>query len=220
MPELTPETVALIGARWVLFLFALTVHEAAHAWMAKMGGDSTAEFEGRLSLNPLVHIDPLGTVLLPLMSAVTGWPLLGWARPVPVREENLRHSSYWMWIALAGPLSNLLLMVWMLMAIYVVALVTGNPTAWMESPLTVYFLAINLILIVFNMIPVPPLDGSRVFFHLFVRGRTAMFGFWRGMEQYGFYVLLLVIFIPPLRDAIFLPYAMWAIGHMWALVPM
>lgn len=150
------------------FLFALCFHEYAHGWVAKLKGDNTAEMMGRLTLNPLVHMDVVGTLVLPLISIFSissGGPsfFFGWAKPVPVSARNLKNVRNDMfWIALAGPLSNLLLA---LIAAFVYVLVitrVAPDTQDMIKKLFVSFLITNASLAVFNMIPLHPLDGGKV----------------------------------------------------------
>jgi Zn-dependent protease len=206
----------LILAHWAILVFALTVHEAAHAWMALEGGDDLAQREGRLTLNPVVHMDPIGTVLLPLMSLASGhMGFLFWAKPVPFREEALKHSSYYLWIALAGPASNVALAVWGAFACRA-ALLLGAP--WSSLELLFYFVSINVFLAVFNMIPLPPLDGSKIFFHLFVRRNPRMHGFWDFIETYGLYILIACVFIHPVRRATLNPLFEWAYTQTRAFI--
>lgn len=154
-----------LGMIYIPMLLALCVHEAAHALMAKWRGDNTAERLGRLTLNPAAHIDPMGTVVLPLSLMALNVPVFfGWAKPVPFDPRNLsnpRVDSFW--IALAGPLSNVLLA---LLGTVILALTVRvfalpiDPQAM--QTFIVYFIMINLFLAVFNMIPVHPLDGGKV----------------------------------------------------------
>ncbi len=142
------------------FLFALCFHEYAHGWVARRKGDNTAEVMGRLTMNPLSHADPLGTVVLPIAALATGLPFFGWAKPVPVNERNLKHPRNDMfWVALAGPLSNILLG-----SVAVLGLVFADrygATGGLKELLKM-FLIINLFLAVFNLIPLHPLDGGKV----------------------------------------------------------
>ena len=172
-------------------LLALTVHEAAHAWAAFQLGDPTAKLQGRLSLNPAVHIDPIGTVMLPLLAFATGAPIIGWAKPVPVDGRYLKHFRRdFMWIALAGPISNLLLAILaslLLRALPHLPLSVGSIAV--VEPLFEFasrFFFINVLLACFNMIPVPPLDGSNVVAAL-LPPRLAYQ--WDQVRQYGIFIL-------------------------------
>lgn len=153
-----------IGLFFGPFLFALCFHEFAHGFVAKMKGDRTAEQMGRLSLNPMAHIDLVGTVIFPLISIATGLPLFGWAKPVPVNPRNFSNPRNDMfWVALAGPLSNILLFVVGLF----VAMMLQKSGMSAENLNTVnlmlkMFLLLNLYLAFFNLIPVHPLDGGKV----------------------------------------------------------
>ena len=144
-------------------LFAITLHEVSHGWVARLYGDRTAESLGRLSLNPFRHIDPIGTVLVPAISLFIGGIVFGWAKPVPVVTSNLRNPRADMAkVAIAGPLSNLVMaLLWGL-----VLRLALNPQQGSMGELILYMaaagVAINLILMVLNLFPLPPLDGSRV----------------------------------------------------------
>ena len=146
-------------------LLAITLHEVAHGWAALLCGDATAKAQGRLSLNPLRHIDPIGTVLVPALMALLGGFIFGWAKPVPVNYGRLRQPKRDMaLVALAGPLSNLLMALgWALAALVGQALHGGLP--WLGVPLLamgVVGVSVNVMLGVLNLVPIPPLDGSRV----------------------------------------------------------
>ena len=151
---------------WALpVLFAVTLHEVAHGWAAKKLGDDTADSEGRLSLNPLKHVDPFGTVILPLVLVALGGFVFGWAKPVPVNWNNLRHPKRDMGIvALAGPMANLAMIIaWAL--IFKIASFTEGSVPWLVEPLMYMSAAgiqINAMLMVLNLLPIPPLDGSRI----------------------------------------------------------
>ncbi|MBM3561084.1 MAG: site-2 protease family protein [Alphaproteobacteria bacterium] len=174
---------------FTVLLFSLTVHEAAHAWSAWKLGDPTARDQGRVSLNPAVHIDPIGTVVFPLLAMITSAPVLGWARPVPV---DLRRLMHWrrdhMLIAAAGPVSNLLLAV--LAAGVLKVLPAAAPGGFsLVEPVTVMCQAavmLNIILAAFNFVPVPPLDGGNVLRGL-LRGRPAHL--FDRVQPYGFFLL-------------------------------
>jgi Zn-dependent protease len=153
-------------AIWALpVLFAITVHEVAHGWVAKKLGDPTAMMLGRLTLNPLKHIDPIGTVLVPLGLVLMGGFIFGWAKPVPVTWDNLKNPKRDMaLVALAGPLANLVMAFgWAL--IMKVGFMLGDDFSWLAWPL-IYMggagIAINGVLMLLNLLPVPPLDGGRV----------------------------------------------------------
>ncbi len=179
-----------------VFLFSLTLHEFAHALAAKWGGDMTATYKGRLTLNPIPHIDPIGTVALPLMSALSGVPLIGWAKPVPVNDLRLRHSRWTVWVSLAGPISNLLLVAIaaiILKVVFAFNLLGGGPVtpgfgsaAGAILLVGIMFIMVNTGLAIFNMLPIPPLDGSHVFHYFFVRRNPRMWKVWEFMHLYGF----------------------------------
>lgn len=145
------------------FLFALCFHEFAHGWVARRKGDNTAHIMGRLTMNPIAHIDPVGTLMLPIMSIMTGLPGIGWAKPVPVDARNLKRPRQDMfWIALAGPMSNVLLAI-----VGALIFATARVFAFIEpesaiTTLLIVFIQINFLLAIFNLIPVHPLDGGKI----------------------------------------------------------
>lgn len=171
-----------------VLLISLTIHEAAHAWTADKLGDPTARMLGRVSLNPLVHIDWIGTVLLPLIAIYSGLPLIGWAKPVPVNTRNLREPRRdFMFIAAAGPISNLLqAVVW---AIALRMLSVNADHVALDFLRSAVF--INLLLAFFNLIPVPPLDGGNVMLGLLPPRLAVPYS---QLRQYGFLVLYALMF--------------------------
>jgi len=177
---------------WVVpVIFAITVHEVAHGWVAKQYGDNTAWMLGRLTLNPLKHIDPVGTILVPgLMLAFTGF-VFGWAKPVPVNIRNLRNPKHDMAIvALAGPVANLLMaLVW---ALFIRVALLINMTEFSVPMIYVGIagIMINLVLGLLNLLPIPPLDGSRILSWA-LPGRWGYY--YNQFEQYGFYLLVLLL---------------------------
>ncbi len=148
-------------------LFAITLHEVAHGWIALKLGDKTALMLGRLTINPLKHIDPLGTVLIPTVLFFLGGFIFGWAKPVPVTRANLRNPKRDMaFVAIAGPIANLLMAIfWAVVAKIGILISDGDPTAGLDWVL-IYMgqagMIINLVLMLLNLIPIPPLDGSRI----------------------------------------------------------
>jgi Zn-dependent protease len=155
--------------QYLPFLFALCFHEYAHGWVARLRGDRTAEIMGRLTLNPAAHADLLGTVILPLVGFVSGASLIGWAKPVPVDERNLKNPKTDMfWVALAGPLANLLLALIGAIGLGLfLRMIQSNVLADGEGMSQIFdvfkiFIGINIVLAIFNLLPVHPLDGAKV----------------------------------------------------------
>jgi Zn-dependent protease len=198
---------AQIFIAMIVLLFSLTVHEMAHAWSADYLGDPTARLLGRVSLNPIVHADPIGTVLFPLIAMISGAPLLGWAKPVPVNTRYLRHPRRdYVMVAAAGPGSNLLLALLaalLLLVLPVSPQTLGEPTVSVPiAAILSQLMRLNVLLAVFNMVPIPPLDGGNVLSGLLPRPLATVFN---RLRPYGFmllYALILtngfnIIVLPP-----------------------
>ncbi len=172
-----------------VILFSMTLHEAMHGFVAYFLGDDTAQLDGRLTFNPVKHIDPFLTILLPLVLAAVGAPIFGGAKPVPFNPGKLRYDEWGAaLVALSGPLTNFVL-AFVSFGIYAVL---GAPQAGLLAEILVVMVSVNLGFFVFNMIPIPPLDGSRVLYALapeFVK---------RGMEtieRFGLIVILAIVFV-------------------------
>jgi Zn-dependent protease len=189
----------------IVFVFAISVHESAHAWMANRCGDPTARMLGRITLNPIKHIDLIGTVLMPLIALVSGFPVIGWAKPTPVNPRNFRNPvADDILTSVVGPVSNFLLATASLVVLSGIALAAPGGRALLRGllmgfpvsdsslvPLVVMLyelLRINIILGVFNLIPVPPLDGSHVLRHLLPEPMR------RAYDMVGMFGLLLLVF--------------------------
>ncbi len=186
---------AQVLIEFIVLLFSLTIHESAHAWSADRLGDPTARQLGRVSLNPIVHADLMGTVIFPLLALIGGVPLLGWAKPVPVSVRNLRHHRRdYVLVAAAGPASNLLLAIVsaLLLALFPVSPVRlGEPNV--SAPIASFLsvaIQLNVLLAVFNMVPIPPLDGGNVLSGLLPLRFAVMFN---RIRPYGFLLLYALI---------------------------
>lgn len=187
---------------WVLpLVIAITFHEAAHGFVAHRLGDNTAWQLGRVSFNPLKHIDPFGTVMLPGILLLSHAPFLfGYAKPVPVNFRNLSHPRIDMvWVALAGPATNILLALAAALAFHGVGLVPANGAQWVADNLQ-NALIINVILAVFNMLPIPPLDGGRVAVGLLPNVLAAPLA---RLEPYGLLILIGVLLLLPMLGSQF-----------------
>ncbi|MFH1018805.1 MAG: site-2 protease family protein [Pseudomonadota bacterium] len=194
------EKLQYILLAFIPLLFSLSFHEAAHAWMANRLGDPTARMMGRMTLNPIPHIDPIGTVILPLAFFFMGGSIFGWAKPVPVNERNLRHGLRdGLLVAASGPLSNLFLACAFTFVLYLLNRALGSSAPYAAAsfnflvPITMMVtigIQLNVLLAVFNFLPLPPLDGSRVAVGLFPQ-LAAPFAH---VERYGFLLLLLLFY--------------------------
>ena len=199
----------------VAFLFAISVHESAHAWMANRLGDPTARMLGRISLNPIRHIDIIGTVLLPAIAAITGAPLLGWAKPTPVDTRNFKNPVLDdILTAVVGPISNFVVAIGCFILLVIIGKTSGSgqyivqalaqgalvDTSSSIMPVALLFhraLLLNLLLGIFNLIPLPPLDGSHVIRHFMPDGVRRVFDV-AGISILWILVLLRVNFLGPL----------------------
>lgn len=192
-------------AVWVLpVLFAITLHEVAHGWAAEKLGDRTARRLGRISLNPVRHIDPVGTVLVPLLLFFSGGFIFGWAKPVPVTWENLRRPKRDMaLVAVAGPGANLLMAVaWALLAKTAAELPVFSPSVAQGLVLMgLAGLQINIVLMVLNLLPLPPLDGSRIVSGVLPPGPERAYA---RIEPYGI-VILLVLMVSGVLGKLLIP---------------
>lgn len=198
--DLSLETVALVA---VPVVFAITLHEAAHGYVARMFGDQTAWMLGRVTLNPLKHIDPIGTILVPGVLLLTGAPFLfGWAKPVPVNFGNLRHPKRDMiWVAGAGPAANFVMAFFWVLLLGIAGPGGAAPSAGLQQ-MAHYGIIVNLVLMALNLLPIPPLDGGRIAVGL-LPGR-ASYALSR-VEPYGFFVILALLMIPGALSSILAP---------------
>jgi len=170
-------------------IFAITVHEAAHGYVARHFGDNTAAMMGRVTLNPMKHIDPIGTILMPLMLyfATSGAFLFGYAKPVPVNFNRLRHPKRDMvWVALAGPASNFIQAI--LWAVLLIVIVAAGVSETFFIKMCQGGVLVNLVMWAFNLFPLPPLDGGRVLAGLLPNGQAQMF--LARIEPYGFFIVM------------------------------
>jgi Zn-dependent protease len=196
---MAPDNLVFRIATWLIpLVFAIVLHEVAHGWVANAFGDPTARRKGRLSLNPIRHVDPVGTIVLPLILAVSGAPVFGWARPVPVVARRMRNPRFHMvLVALAGPGMNLVLA---LLAAFALALLLraapGTGIGWQFLYLNLAnFLVINVFLAVFNLLPIPPFDGGHVVEGLLPRPLAAHYA---KLHRFGFPLLIFLLVLLPL----------------------
>jgi Zn-dependent protease len=204
---MSPKIVGILY-QMIAFLFAISVHESAHAWTASRCGDPTARMLGRVSLNPIRHIDLFGTIILPLVAAISGIPLLGWAKPTPVDPRNFRNPMLDdILTSVAGPVSNFIVATGALVLLgaislssvsghaLIMGLVAGGDGAasdlvWAPVAVLLFELMfINVVLAVFNLIPVPPLDGSHVLRHFLSEPVRMVY------DRVGFFALLALVYL-------------------------
>ena len=174
-------------------VFAITVHEVSHGWAARHFGDRTAESLGRLSLNPIRHVDPVGTVLVPaLLLLLPGNFLFGWAKPVPVDARNMRNPrANMVWVSAAGPAANVAMaIIWAFLMMLSQHMALGTAGLWIEE-MSTYGIYFNVMLAVFNMLPIPPLDGGQVLINLLPRGPLSMLLL--RMAPFGLFAVLILL---------------------------
>jgi Zn-dependent protease len=205
---MTPARIAEILYQMIAFLFAISVHESAHAWTASRCGDPTARMLGRVSLNPIRHIDLFGTIIMPLVAAFTGIPLLGWAKPTPVDPRNFRNPVMDdILTSVAGPVSNFIVATGALLLLGAISISSasghaaitdllsggnvGDSNSALAFTATLLFelMFINIVLAVFNLIPVPPLDGSHVLRHFLSEPVRAVY------DRVGIFGLLALVYL-------------------------
>jgi Zn-dependent protease len=194
---LSPLAIALIVAFLIL---SLGIHEAAHAWVAWRCGDSTAKDLGRMTLNPIAHIDPWMTIIIPGLLAAMGGPIFGGAKPVPVSYHRLRHPLRDMaLVALAGPASNFLIAIVFAVAWKLCLGRAGYEPESLMAQVLLYSMFANIMLTAFNLLPIPPLDGSRVMTWLLPASLRPGY---QALERFGILIVFLALYLPPVRRAL------------------
>ncbi len=176
----------------VVLLFSVIVHEVAHGFVAYKRGDSTAKLMGRLTLNPIYHIDIFGSIILPAVLLLIGAPAFGWAKPVPVNMYNLKNPKRDMiFVSLAGVTANFLLAVSAGLIMFLIRTFGADVSVLVSVYIIMqYVIVINIVLMIFNLIPVPPLDGSRVVLFLLPRDLAQKYA---KIERYGFWIILILL---------------------------
>jgi len=208
--NINPQQIANALLQIGVLFFAVSFHETAHAWTANRFGDPTARLQGRISLNPLVHLDPVGSILVPVILALTSPFMFGWAKPVPVNPLNLKpFKKANLWVSAAGPLSNFILMAASLVLWHLLKLLTPASLMTQGSLLQPLFLLvffsiqINFILGIFNCIPIFPLDGSKVVLMMLPADAARQF---EKLQPYGPFLLILLVVTSAYR---FILYPLW-----------
>ena len=213
---LAPTLIQKITIFALPLLFAITLHEVAHGWVAYLFGDYTAKLSGRITINPIKHIDPIGTVLVPLLLFFTSGFIFGWAKPVPVNAKNVKDQRIAMPIvSLAGPLSNLLMaLFWG--GVGLCGLLIYDSNSWLGEPLALMGrvgVSINILLGVLNCLPIPPLDGGHALYYLLPGKLGWAFG---RIEPYGFIILVLLL-ASGLLNILIGPPCIWLISTITSL---
>lgn len=218
--------IGTIAIQFAVLLFSLSIHEAAHAWTADRFGDYTARYLGRVTLNPIRHVDPIGTILFPLLQFFVHFPLIGWAKPVPINPAHLRNPRKdQIYISVAGPAANLLAGSIAFVILAIAKIFSARAGSFIDLMTAIggipgngsilapvlgilyYAMVINLALAVFNFIPIPPLDGHWILYGLLPAGAAAAL---KRMGSYGFIILYALMFMGTLRF-VFIPVGL-AIG--------
>ena len=195
---LEPGNILYDAATWIIpLVIAIVLHEVSHGWAANAFGDPTAKRLGRLSPNPIRHVDPIGTVALPLVLAIAGAPVFGWAKPVPVVASKMRNPRlHMMLVALAGPAMNLALALLAALSLaLIVPVARETPALLFLAANLIHFLLINIFLAIFNLLPIPPFDGGHVVEGLLPRALAKRY---RRIGRYGFPLLVFLLVVLPL----------------------
>jgi Zn-dependent protease len=187
-----------------ILIMSVVIHEVSHGYMANYLGDPTAKYEGRLTLNPLKHLDIMGSLIVPALCYLTGGFIFGWAKPVPYNPHNLRPGRWSeAFVAIAGPLSNFALA--LIFGLFLRFYAVGATASTAIVHITALIVFVNIILMVFNLMPIAPLDGSKILYAIFP---NRMYQFRTFFERYGFVLVLIFIFflwqyVAPVADLIF-----------------